>query len=460
MERAVEAQLIEAGDDGDQVGFAHALVREVLYDGVLPPRRRVWHRRVAEVLADVPGADPDAVADHFHRAGDARATDWLVLAGERAQGAYALLTARDRFAAAVALLEGDAGRAGERGWLLYRIGRLLRTVDPAHGVAYLEEAERVARAIGDSVLAAYALFDRGAVLGYAGNQEQGLAAMTAGAEALDALPPGHFGRDPALATWVADVWPGRHAGAPPARDVEAPTNPRRGMLAASLALAGRFVEARAIGEAYLARMAGLGHPDPAMLSGIGDAEAGVALAEATMGHAERARAGFRRALAAYRAIDHLILFGFPLGQELTEVSFPWCTTDVAARRSLLAEIREAASRVPVLSQGWIRRFELDALLLEGAWDEAERLARTFLDSGTPSLRQRAFLGLGTLARWRGDPAEAWSNVWAGLPSGPATEPGSRSSNLRPHYFALAPTWPWTTATCRRQRPGWRRSTAG
>ncbi len=52
VERAVEAQLLEAGDDGAEVGFAHALVREVLYEAVLPPRRRVWHRRVAEVLAD------------------------------------------------------------------------------------------------------------------------------------------------------------------------------------------------------------------------------------------------------------------------------------------------------------------------------------------------------------------------------------------------------------------------
>ena len=184
------------GSDGDEVGFAHALVREVLYEGILPPRRRVWHRRVAEVLADVPGVDPDAVADHFQRAGDPRAIDWLVHAGERAQSAYALLTARDRFTAAVALLEGDEARAGERGWLLYRTGRLLRTADPNQGVAYLDEAERVARAVGDPVLAAYALFDRGSVWCFAGDQERGLAAMMAGAEALDALPPDHLRATP------------------------------------------------------------------------------------------------------------------------------------------------------------------------------------------------------------------------------------------------------------------------
>ncbi len=109
---AVEAHLLEASDDGDDVAFAHALVREVLYEGILPPRRRVWHRRVAEVLAEAPGADPDAVAYHFQRAGDARAVDWLVRAGERAFRAYAWLTARDRFVAAVALMENDAVTSG------------------------------------------------------------------------------------------------------------------------------------------------------------------------------------------------------------------------------------------------------------------------------------------------------------------------------------------------------------
>ncbi len=99
--------MLEAGRDGDSVGFAHALVREVLYEGILPPRRRVWHRRVAEVTAELPAPDPDAVAYHFTQAGDERAVDWLVRAGDRAFRSYAWLTARDRFVAAVALLEGE-----------------------------------------------------------------------------------------------------------------------------------------------------------------------------------------------------------------------------------------------------------------------------------------------------------------------------------------------------------------
>ena len=423
VERAVEAQLLEAGDDGAEVAFAHALVREVLYEEILPPRRRVWHRRVAEALAGVPGADPDAVADHFQRAGDARAIDWLVLAGERAQGAYALLTARDRFLAAVALMEGDATRTRERGWVLYRVGRLLRTADPIQGVAY-PRGRRAHRPCGWRPRAGRVcpvrpriglVFRAGAAprAGDDGGRDRGARCPAAGLS-----PP---------RTGDRDLGRGRVAWAAcrfrPGTGADALVNPRHGTLAVFLALAGRFAEARAIGEAYLTRVADLDHPDPATLSGIGDAEVGVALAEAAMGHPEPAQAGFRRALAAYRAIDHLILVGLPLGQELTEVNLPYRTTDVAARRSLLAEIRDAGTRVQALSQGWVRRFEVEALLLEGAWDEAERLAHGILDSVAPALHQRAFLGLGMLARWRGDPAAAWEHVRAGLPSGPDAEPG-------------------------------------
>ena len=69
--------------------FSHAMVREALYTGVNPARRRIWHRRVAEFLAERSIADPDLVAHHFHQAGDTRATEWLIRAGERAERSYA-----------------------------------------------------------------------------------------------------------------------------------------------------------------------------------------------------------------------------------------------------------------------------------------------------------------------------------------------------------------------------------
>ena len=64
--------------------------------------------------------DPDAVAYHLQQAGDPRAWEWLVKAGDRAQRAYAWLTAADRLRAAAALLEGVDGEERTRGRLLYR----------------------------------------------------------------------------------------------------------------------------------------------------------------------------------------------------------------------------------------------------------------------------------------------------------------------------------------------------
>src|SRR5262249_22013503 len=40
VERAVQAHLLEALGEGSGVRFAHALVREALYEGILPMRRR------------------------------------------------------------------------------------------------------------------------------------------------------------------------------------------------------------------------------------------------------------------------------------------------------------------------------------------------------------------------------------------------------------------------------------
>src|SRR5262249_12739213 len=83
-ERGVAARPRTGTADGAAVRFARALIREALYEGLLPPRRRRVHRRAGEALLATPAPDPDAVAYHFQRAGDPRAADWLVRAGERA----------------------------------------------------------------------------------------------------------------------------------------------------------------------------------------------------------------------------------------------------------------------------------------------------------------------------------------------------------------------------------------
>ena len=413
---------------GTEVGFAHALVREVLYEGVLPPRRRVWHRRVAEVLADVPGADPDAVADHFQRAGDARAIDWLVLAGERAQGAYALLTARDRFAAAVALLEGDDSAGGRA-----RLAALPHRPAAAHGRprpgGRLPRGGRARRARGRRPRAGRLRPVRPRirlVLSRAIRSARSRPSRPAQRRSTRGQRT-HLRSDPAPATWVADVWPGRHAVSRSKWEEDAPTNPRHGTLAAFLALAGRFVEAQAVGATYLAQVGRAwsthtprdtlwDRPTPrpgwhwprrrwAMPCGRGrDSNARRRpIAPSTTSFSPRSRSARRP----------------------TEVALPLRTTDVADL-SVLSWRRSGrpASRVPDMSQGWLRRFELEALLLDGGLDQAERVRANLLDGHIPSASSaRVARGSEPLRVGRGDRPRAWSNVRAGLPPGPTAEPG-------------------------------------
>lgn len=75
LREAVEAQVITVGRD-DRYGFRHALLREVIYDDLLPGERAELHLSLARALEEgLTTADPmpiraTAVAHHFNSAGD------------------------------------------------------------------------------------------------------------------------------------------------------------------------------------------------------------------------------------------------------------------------------------------------------------------------------------------------------------------------------------------------------
>lgn len=218
VEAAIEAHLLEAEGQGARVRFVHALIREALYDGIASPRRRAWHRRVATTLATAVDADPDAVAYHFQEAGDHQAVEWLIQAGDRAQRAYAWLTASERFGAAAAMLANVPGSERQRAWLFYRFARLQRFSRPAAGVAALAAVERLAVLGKDSFLAADARYSRGLVRCYAGDFGLGLIEMEAGLDMLDALPADQGRPADIDDSWLADVLPaGTLAGRPAER---------------------------------------------------------------------------------------------------------------------------------------------------------------------------------------------------------------------------------------------------
>ncbi len=156
-------QAVDSGlliSHGDGYAFPHALIRQVLYAGLLPGDRHRLHRRLAGALAARADADPGLLAQHWHlaacpeqaaaaaivaarRAVTARAypeadryyalalelAQWLPEAGpmllEEAAQAASWAGDPDRAAewAAQALGESGAGAGEDRARLLERIGR-------------------------------------------------------------------------------------------------------------------------------------------------------------------------------------------------------------------------------------------------------------------------------------------------------------------------------------------------
>jgi predicted ATPase len=90
--------------------FSHDRIRDAAYAGVSPARRRLLHRRVAQAIEHIHGADLDAVsgqiAVHYEHAGlPQQAIVYYQRASEAAQRVYAHVDAAGNLTRAVALLE-------------------------------------------------------------------------------------------------------------------------------------------------------------------------------------------------------------------------------------------------------------------------------------------------------------------------------------------------------------------
>ncbi len=408
VEGAAEAGLLAESPDGLHVRFAHALVREAVYTGISPARRRLLHRRIGELLAAQPHPDPDAVAMHFQRAADGRAVPWLVRAGERAQLAYAWLTAIERYEAALALLQVGEGDIAQEGWLRYRIGRLRRYRTPEQGVEYLDEALRIAAIVGDRALAAAARYTRGLCFFYIGDYETAIRDMSAGCDALETLPPDEQER--------LDLGPDEH-GTPTV------TNPR-GLLVITLAITGRIAEAVTMGEATRE-----GVPRHTPLGELGwahhgDRFGGLANAYALAGRPGAARDAHARAREIYRALGNHSTLGANTNQALALVSLPYSTEQTNEHWQLAEEAADAWGRAISTGERSLRFAYIPVLMLVGRWSEACAEAEAALRGGMPgTFRMNVLLILGELARAQGAPEVARAYIRELMPSGPQTTPG-------------------------------------
>ena len=434
IEPALENRLIEELPQGTGFRFHHALVREVLYGSTMLNQRRTLHRRIGEALLDAPNPDPDALADHFHRAGDARTAEWLIRAGNRAEKRYALRTAIERFEVAVALLEERPDNERCCGWLHFRLSRLKSGHDLPASLTHIEEALRAAERTRDRYLAARSLVTKGLLLCFTGNIRQGLVEMEHADEEERALAASgertgldyyaHHGfkqttfeLDPASLTFTEMV---AMSGKGDTRD----------MRALWLCAIGRFREAQAIAEALFKDVQ------------ITEAELPYATAEQLQRSGERGSLalGYLRAWLgcpddarfpleytfAYNRVHKSAYLPNGIHTALQVRVLPYLTEDLAERQRLTERCVEAAH---LISDGQLveHPFTHGAYaveLLEGRWGNARLILDQMMEMGgsrEPSLLARAYRA--GLARHQGEVDTARALIRDILPRGPETDPG-------------------------------------
>lgn len=432
VEQAIEANLMEQTADGEGLRFVHALIREELYGALLLPRQRSWHRRIGEALAGMPRHDPDAVAYHFRQAADERATGWLIRAGKRAERSHAWVTAAERFEAALGCLGGAGEQDRRRGWLLFRIGVLLRYSDTARSISYLEEAERAATVAGDRALAVNSEFTHGFIRCMSGKgMRRGLAEMEASIAASEEITGTELeSPDELTAGSSADTSLINEQvmfGASETPDTLRSADFGRNTFVEWLAHVGRYEEAVEAGAYHLARVDAVEPGAPVKYALCNNTYFGLAVANAGLGRPKESRRWFEIAHRAYRAGEHHIMDSMALVNELLLVMLPYYPDRVAERgRIAEEEIRLQRKGAGALSGdvSWLGIGAHRLQLLEGQWQEAGRLMQPERGpSEVGVLRQYAFCSFGELARNRGEPERAWEYVREVLPLGLATEPG-------------------------------------
>lgn len=89
LQQAIKAALLEQSPDRLGLRFRHALIHEALYESTPILWRQARHRAIAETLAEQPGPDAAAIAEHFRVAGDHRAVSWSILSARNARRLFA-----------------------------------------------------------------------------------------------------------------------------------------------------------------------------------------------------------------------------------------------------------------------------------------------------------------------------------------------------------------------------------
>ena len=157
-EAARERVVADVPGTTDRLRFAHALIRDSIYDELAPGRRRQLHREVGDALerlyAGNPGPHLAELAHHFYESGRpgvaAKALMYARLAAERSLELLAYEEASRLFDVALRILASTDGQdEATRCELLLRLGEAqARAGDVAHSKASFRDAADLAATLG------------------------------------------------------------------------------------------------------------------------------------------------------------------------------------------------------------------------------------------------------------------------------------------------------------------------
>jgi tetratricopeptide (TPR) repeat protein len=351
------------------------------------------------------------VAHHFQQASDPRAAEWLRNAGQRAERAYAWLTAVERYETAFSKLTEQGAPASERAVLLYHIAHLQRYVDASKTVELMNEARQLALEAGEQALAARCQYVTGMVRFWLGDFAVSIAAMEQAANDFESLPQANRERLWSMLGLDAEAF--------------------AGSLVSTLATVGRFDDAANFGTHQVAD-----EPIPFMRVGQGesqyaDALIGLAVVETFRGRPHEAQHNLERAREMYQTIEHHFMLLVTCQIELEWVQLPYLADDLEGRRRLAALGDDAARRSRSATLGQPRTWHmLGDLVLAGAWQDAREIATGMTVIPSWLMHSYGARWLVPLAVWRGDTDAAWRIISQFLPGGANTEVGTT-------YYATA-----------------------
>ncbi len=428
---ALETRMLEEVATADALQFHHALLREALYESLSFGQRRMVHLRIAEALSAMPNPDPDEVAHHFQHAADPRAISWLIRAGVRAEGSYAIRAAVRHYETVDRLLKASPRTTQGHGWLHLRICDMLVNTDMERSLAYFEEAMSISLRDKDQVLTAFSLSKHGLLRCVQGDLETGLQEMEraiaimdqvteeqleSANQAIASLFPSEIFSDSRVASGSVFYKIGRLPG----------VNHLIHVYTLWLAIAGRFQDALDIGTPFVQQAEAATDDRMLIQDTCGVAYFGLGIAASWLGQLQEARKWFVLALDAFTALGHHHMVRNVESRRLEHL-LVYHADRLPDRRQAAGAAHAAAERVGGTWGGYpANMFALPLDMVEGRWDDARVLVRRSFGDHLSSGRdiRRWVLGvLGSELRNEQLAAAIHADVQKILPDGPATEPG-------------------------------------